>query len=52
MPASILPVLIGDGITFFEKLDRDVPLQLAEVKAYKSGTVALRYEVREPQASA
>ena len=43
---SILPVLIGDGIPFFEKLDRDVALHLAEVKAYKSGTVALRYEVR------
>ena len=43
---SILPILIGDGIRFFEKLDRDVALHLAEVKAYKSGTVALRYEVR------
>jgi dihydrofolate reductase len=44
---SILPILIGNGITFFEKLDRDVPLHLAEVKAYKSGMVALRYEVRK-----
>ena len=43
---SILPILIGDGIPFFEKLDRDVALHLAEVKAYKSGMVALRYEVR------
>lgn len=43
---SILPILIGDGIPFFEKLDRDVGLHLAEVKAYKSGMVALRYEVR------
>ena len=44
---SILPILIGDGIPFFEKLDRDVALHLAEVKAYVSGTVALKYEVRE-----
>ena len=43
---SILPILIGDGIPFFEKLDRDVALHLAEVKAYKSGTIGLRYEVR------
>jgi dihydrofolate reductase len=43
---SILPILIGDGIQFFEKLDRDIPLHLAEVKAYKSGMVGLRYEVR------
>jgi dihydrofolate reductase len=43
---SILPIVIGDGIPFFEKLDRDVPLHLTEVKAYKSGMVGLRYEVR------
>ena len=43
---SILPILIGDGIPFFGKLDRDIALHLAEVKAYKSGMVALRYEVR------
>jgi dihydrofolate reductase len=43
---SILPILIGDGISFFEKLDRDIALHLTEVKAYKSGTVALRYEVQ------
>jgi dihydrofolate reductase len=44
---SILPILIGDGIPFFDKLDRDVALHLAEVKAYKSGMVELRYEVRK-----
>jgi dihydrofolate reductase len=43
---SILPILIGDGISFFGKLDREIPLHLAEVKAYKSGMVELRYEVR------
>jgi dihydrofolate reductase len=43
---SILPVLIGDGMPFFEKLDEDIPLHLAEVKAYKSGMVELYYEVR------
>ena len=42
---SILPILIGDGIPFFGKLDRDIALHLAEVKAYKSGTVELRYQV-------
>jgi dihydrofolate reductase len=43
---SILPILIGEGIPFFERLDRDVALHLSEVKAYKSGMVELRYEVR------
>jgi dihydrofolate reductase len=45
---SILPVVIGDGIAFFEGLDRDVALHLLEVQAYRSGTVALRYAVRRP----
>jgi dihydrofolate reductase len=47
---SIMPVLIGDGIPFFDKLDNDIALHLTEVKAYKGGTVALCYEVRPPGA--
>jgi len=47
---SILPIVIGDGIVFFEGLDRDVALHLLEVKAYQSGVVALRYEVKRPAA--
>jgi len=43
---SIVPILIGDGVPFFEKLDQDIPLHLTEVKAYKSGMIGLRYEVR------
>lgn len=43
---SILPILIGDGIPFFDKLEQDIALHLAEVKAYKSGMVELRYEVK------
>jgi dihydrofolate reductase len=43
---SIVPILIGDGIPFCAKLDRDIPLHLAEVKAYRSGMVEFRYEVR------
>ena len=41
---SMLPILIGEGISFFEALDKDVPLHLMETTAYKSGMVALRYE--------
>ena len=44
---SIMPVLIGSGISFFERLDKDVALHLVESKAYKSGMLALRYEVRK-----
>jgi hypothetical protein len=35
-----------DGVSFFEDLDKDIALHLVEVKAYKTGMVALRYEVR------
>jgi dihydrofolate reductase len=44
---SILPVLIGEGVPFFDKLDSDIVLHLAEVKAYQNGMVALRNEVRK-----
>ena len=43
---SIVPILIGAGISFFEGLDKDVALHLVETKAYKSGMVELRYDVR------
>ncbi len=43
---SILPILIGDGISFFEGLDQDVALHLCEARAYQSGMVALRYDVQ------
>ncbi len=44
---SVVPTLIGDGISFFGDLDRDVALHLLETKAYTSGMVALRYGVRK-----
>ena len=44
---SIMPILIGDGISFFAGLDKDIPLHLVEVTAYESGMVALRHEVRK-----
>ena len=44
---SIVPILIGDGRSFFDELDNDVALHLLEATAYKSGMVALRYEGRK-----
>jgi dihydrofolate reductase len=43
---SIVPIAIGEGIPFFGKLDRDIPLHLMAVTTYKNGMVELRYEVR------
>ena len=42
---SIMPILIGDGISFFQNLDKDIALHLVEVRAYENGMVALRHEV-------
>lgn len=42
---SIVPIVIGEGIPFFDRLGRDVALHLAEVTPYKNGFVELRYEV-------
>jgi len=44
---SITPILIGDGISFFDGLDKDIALHLVQVTAYESGMVALRHEVRK-----
>jgi len=44
---SIMPVLIGEGIPFFGALQKDVAMHLVEVKAYTSGMIALRHEVRK-----
>lgn len=49
---SIVPVLIGEGIQFFDKLGRDVALHLSDVKAYKTGMVELCYEVRGKRSGA
>ncbi len=43
---TIVPVLIGGGIPFFGGVGKDIALHLMEMKAYRSGMVALRYEVR------
>jgi len=44
---SIAPVLIGEGVSFFEGIDRDVALHLLDVKAYKNGMIELRHAVRK-----
>jgi len=46
---SILPILIGDGIPFFQGVHRDTALHLVEVNSYRNGMVELRYEIRRPE---
>ena len=44
---SIVPAVIGEGISFFEGFDGTAALHLVETKAYTSGIVALRYTVKK-----
>ena len=43
---TILPILLGNGIPFFENVVQERRLNLCDVKAYKSGMVELQYELR------
>jgi dihydrofolate reductase len=42
---SILPILLGDGIPFFENLRKEHLLKLKDVTAYKTGMVELLYSI-------
>jgi len=44
---AIAPILIGDGVPFFDSVGVEVPLHLEDAKAYRSGVVELWYRVRE-----
>lgn len=42
----ILPILLGEGVPFFDHLQQEQLLQLKDVTAYKTGIVELHYEIR------
>jgi dihydrofolate reductase len=44
---SILPIILGDGMLFFDQVGKEQPLHLKNVTAYKSGMVELCYEIRK-----
>jgi len=44
---SILPVILGEGIPFFDQIEQEQALHLKSVTAHKSGMVELCYEVRK-----
>jgi len=44
---SILPIILGDGLPFFDQIGQEQALHLKDVKAYKNGIVELRYEIRK-----
>jgi dihydrofolate reductase len=44
---TLVPILIGAGTPFFDRIEPDQPLHLMDVTAYKSGMVELRYEIKK-----
>ena len=42
---TIAPIIIGDGVPFFDRVGIESPLHLKDVKAYRNGLVELWYEV-------
>lgn len=44
---SILPIILGDGMPFFDQIGQEQALHLKDVKAYKNGMVELCYEIRK-----
>jgi len=44
---SVLPIILGDGLLFFDHIEREQVLHLKDVTAYKSGIVELCYQVRK-----
>lgn len=43
---SILPVILGDGVPFFDQIGQEKSLHLKNVTAYKNGMVELCYEIK------
>jgi dihydrofolate reductase len=44
---SILPIMLGDGMPFFDEVGQEQTLHLLDVTAYKNGMVELRYEIKK-----
>jgi dihydrofolate reductase len=44
---TVLPIILGDGLPFFDHIGQELPLHLKEVTAYKNGMVELWYEIKK-----
>ena len=44
---SVMPIILGDGILFFDHIGQEHALHLKDVTAYKTGIVELWYEVKK-----
>ena len=44
---SVLPIILGDGLLFFDHIGQEQALHLKNVTAYKNGMVELWYEIKK-----
>jgi len=44
---SVMPIILGEGTLFFDKVGLEQTLHLKDVTAYKSGMVELHYEIKK-----
>ena len=44
---SILPIILGEGLPFYDHIASELLLHLTEVKAYKTGMVDLCYDIKK-----
>ena len=44
---SVMPIILGEGLLFFDQIGQEEELHLKDVTAYKSGMVELWYEIRK-----
>ena len=44
---SILPIILGGGILFFDNIGQEQALHLKDVIAYKNGMVELCYQIKK-----
>ncbi|MEZ4795596.1 MAG: dihydrofolate reductase family protein [Flavobacteriaceae bacterium] len=44
---SILPIILGDGLHFFDQIGKEQALELKDTKAYKNGMVELCYKLKK-----
>ncbi|QQL48965.1 dihydrofolate reductase family protein [Mucilaginibacter ginkgonis] len=44
---SILPIILGDGLPFYDVVAKEIPMHLKNVRAHKSGMVELHYQVKK-----
>jgi len=44
---SVMPIILGDGILFFDQIGQEQLLHLKNITAYKNGMVELWYEIRK-----